>query len=234
MGSPPLFTDKTVVITGSAGGLGLEMGRRFAEADAVVVLTDVDAELGRRAAESLCTQGARAQYEMLDVRIPGQSVDLVDRLVEEYGTIDVWVNNAGVAHKGPAEVLPADQWRETIDVMLSGAFYCSQAVSGPMLARGDGRHRQHCFGNRLQPDRGPRGLRHCQSRPHDADRVSGHRMGETRCPRRRRRARCRHDGYGAQGPRGGHRHRRSLRTPDAHAPARNAGRNRRRRTLPGQ
>lgn len=138
MGSPPLFTDKTVVITGSAGGLGLEMGRRFAEADAVVVLTDVDAELGRRAAESLCTQGARAQYEMLDVRIPGQSVDLVDRLVEEYGTIDVWVNNAGVAHKGPAEVLPADQWRETIDVMLSGAFYCSQAVSGPMLARGEG------------------------------------------------------------------------------------------------
>lgn len=138
MGSPPFFTDKTVVITGSAGGLGLEMGRRFAEVGAVVVLTDVDAEQGRRAAESLCTQGARAQFEMLDVRMPEQSVDLVGRLVEEHGTIDVWVNNAGVAHKAPAEVLPADQWRETIDVMLSGAFYCSQAVSGPMLARGEG------------------------------------------------------------------------------------------------
>ena len=39
MGSPPFFTDKTVVITGSAGGLGLEMGRRFAEVGAVVVLS---------------------------------------------------------------------------------------------------------------------------------------------------------------------------------------------------
>ena len=75
MGTPPFFTDKTVVITGSAGGLGLEMGRRFAEAGAVVVLTDVNAEQGRRAAEGLRAQGARAQFEVLDVRFPDQSVD---------------------------------------------------------------------------------------------------------------------------------------------------------------
>ena len=56
----------------------------------------------------------------------------------ERGSVDVWVNNAGVAHKGPAETLPPEQWRESIDVMLSGAFYCSQAAARPMLEQGRG------------------------------------------------------------------------------------------------
>ena len=43
-----------------------------------------------------------------------------------------------VAHKGPAEDLPREQWDESLAVMLSGAFYCAQAVSRPMLARGRG------------------------------------------------------------------------------------------------
>ena len=134
----PTFSGKTVVITGSSRGLGLEMGRRFAAADARVILTDVDSEQGARAAESLRDQGAEARFEQLDVRSPEQSVSLVEQLVKEFGSIDVWVNNAGVAHKAAAESLPVDEWRESIDVMLSGAFYCSQSVSGPMLKRGQG------------------------------------------------------------------------------------------------
>ena len=62
----------------------------------------------------------------------------MERLFGEYGCVDVWVNNAGVAHKNAAESLAAEQWQETMDVMLSGAFYCSQAVSKPMLKRGAG------------------------------------------------------------------------------------------------
>ena len=138
METPTDFTGKNIVITGSAGGLGLEMGRRFAEAGGEVVLTDVNKVQGHQAAEGLRGQGARVRFEGLDVSQPDQSIDLVDKLVAELGPIDIWVNNAGVAHKGPAEELPVDQWRETIDVMLSGAFYCSQAVAKPMLTRGQG------------------------------------------------------------------------------------------------
>ena len=138
MSAQTIFAGKIVVITGSAGGLGLEMGRRFCAAGAQVVLTDVDAEQGESAAEGLRAIGAQARFEPLDVRSPEHSAALVDKLVEELGDIDVWVNNAGVAYKAAAEVLPAQQWQETIDVMLSGAFYCSQAVCRPMLARGQG------------------------------------------------------------------------------------------------
>ncbi len=138
MAAPTDFSGETVVITGSSRGLGLEIGRRFGAAQARVILTDINAEQGEGAAESLRDQGTDARFELLDVRSAEESMALVERLVEECGAIDVWVNNAGVAHKAAAELLPADQWRETIDVMLSGAFYCSQAVSRPMLARGQG------------------------------------------------------------------------------------------------
>ena len=138
MAVPEATGDRIVVVTGGARGLGLETGRRFAEAGAGVVLADVDAGAGEEAAEALRQKGLRAKFTPLDVRDPDQCDLVVDRLITDLGAIDVWVNNAGVAHKAAAEVLSREQWRETIDVMLSGSFYCSQAVARPMLARGQG------------------------------------------------------------------------------------------------
>ena len=138
MAVPEATGDRIVVVTGGARGLGLETGRRFAQAGAGVVLADVDAGAGEEAAEALRQEGLRAEFTTLDVRDPDQCDALVDRLITDFSVIDVWVNNAGVAHKAAAEVLPREQWRETIDVMLSGAFYCSQAVARPMLANHPG------------------------------------------------------------------------------------------------
>lgn len=133
-----MFEGKTVVITGAGRGLGLGMARRFGQAGAQSVIAEVDAEAGRRAADALRAEGLSASFEPLDVRQPEQSAALVDKLVKERGLIDVWVNNAGVAHKGPAETLPRDHWDDSIAVMLSGAFYCAQAVGRQMLAQGKG------------------------------------------------------------------------------------------------
>lgn len=133
-----MFKDKTVVITGAGHGLGFGMARRFGQAGAQVVIAEIDAEAGARAAETLRGEGLSAAFEQLDVRAPAQSVALVNKLVKERGRIDAWVNNAGVARKGTAETLPLEAWNESIAVMLSGAFYCSQAVGRQMLAQGNG------------------------------------------------------------------------------------------------
>lgn len=133
-----MVKDKVVVITGAGRGLGFGMARRFGQAGAQVVIAEIDAEAGARAAESLRGEGLSAAFEWLDVRDPAQSVVLVDKLVKERGRIDGWVNNAGVARKGPAETLPLEAWDESIAVMLSGVFYCSQAVGRQMLAQGSG------------------------------------------------------------------------------------------------
>lgn len=132
------FSGKTVVITGAGRGLGLGMARRFGQAGAHSVIAEIDAETGPRAAETLRGEELSVSFEPLDVRDPAQSAALVDKLVKERGQIDVWVNNAGVAHKGPAETLPRAGWDESIAVMLSGAFYCAQAVGRQMLAQGRG------------------------------------------------------------------------------------------------
>jgi NAD(P)-dependent dehydrogenase (short-subunit alcohol dehydrogenase family) len=132
------FTDKTVVITGGGRGLGLGLARRFGEAGAQVVIAEIDGRRGKQAAQILQEAGYSVSYEALDVRVPAQSVALVDKVIKERGHIDVWVNNAGLAHIGPAENLPIEQWDESIAVLLSGTFYCSQAVGRQMLAQGQG------------------------------------------------------------------------------------------------
>lgn len=132
------FQDKVVVITGAGRGLGFGMARRFGEEGAQVVIAELDPQLGGQAAQNLRRKGIAATFESLDVRIPGQSIALVDKLTAEHGHIDVWVNNADVVHKAPAESISIEAWDEGIAMMLSGAFYCSQAVGRQMLAQGSG------------------------------------------------------------------------------------------------
>jgi NAD(P)-dependent dehydrogenase (short-subunit alcohol dehydrogenase family) len=129
---------RIVVVTGAARGLGLGMIQRFAANGDRVVITDIDADEGRSAAERLRESGARATFLQLDVRDAAAHGRVVTDLVSDYGGIDVWVNNAGIARKGPAESFAQADWEDSIAVMLSGAFYGAQAAGRVMLARGSG------------------------------------------------------------------------------------------------
>jgi NAD(P)-dependent dehydrogenase (short-subunit alcohol dehydrogenase family) len=132
------FEDKVVVITGAGRGLGFGMARRFGQEGARVVIAEIDPSTGQQAAETLRAEGIAASYAPLDVRDPAQSQLLVENLTAEHGHVDVWVNNAGIALKAPAESISIEAWDESIAVMLSGAFYCSQAAGRQMLAQGSG------------------------------------------------------------------------------------------------
>jgi NAD(P)-dependent dehydrogenase (short-subunit alcohol dehydrogenase family) len=133
-----MFKDKVVVITGAGRGLGLGMARRFGQEGAHVVVAELNPEVGTQAAASLVDERISAVFEPLDVSQPEQSIDLVERVVNRNGHIDVWVNNAGIAYKAPAESITIEAWDESIAVMLSGVFYCSQAAGRQMLAQGSG------------------------------------------------------------------------------------------------
>ncbi len=129
-------TQKTVVVAGNGRGLSPEIARRFGEAGARVIIAD--ARTGEDAARVLQSEDLAVSYEKLDVRDRAQVTGLVGRVVEDRGRIDVWVNNLSVDRKGATEALTSDAWQESVDTILSGTFYCSQAVGRHMLAQGRG------------------------------------------------------------------------------------------------
>ncbi|MBC7809624.1 MAG: SDR family oxidoreductase [Burkholderiales bacterium] len=127
------FQDQVVVITGAGRGIGYALAERFAGEGAKVVIAELNVELGAAAAQKL-----GAHYEQLDVSKSAEVARVVDAIVERFGRIDVWVNNAGIAHKGYAVDLAPEDWDADISVLLSGPFYCAQRVGQVMIKQGKG------------------------------------------------------------------------------------------------
>lgn len=136
------FAGKTIVVTGSGKEKGLGQGilRRFAEEGANCVVSDlrIDAE-AEHVAEALAKCGGRVAAIACDVSDSAQCVSLVEQVVSDFGSVDIFVNNAGIGFmmKPMLEVDPAD-WARVIAVNLSGAFYGTQAAARAMIAAGRG------------------------------------------------------------------------------------------------
>lgn len=136
------FEGKTIVVTGSGKhkGLGQAILQRFADEGANCVLSDlaIDAE-AEEVAEDLRSRGARVASIACNVARVEQCRALVDGAVSAFGSVDVFVNNAGIGFmmKPLLDVDPAD-WDQVLAVNLSGAFYCTQAAAKAMIAAGRG------------------------------------------------------------------------------------------------
>jgi meso-butanediol dehydrogenase / (S,S)-butanediol dehydrogenase / diacetyl reductase len=136
------FAGKTIVVTGSGKQKGLGQGilQRFADEGAQCVVSDVciDAE-AEAVAEELRGRGAMVATIACDVSDAAQCERLVKQSVAEMGSVDIFVNNAGIGFmmKPLLEVDPKD-WATVISVNLSGAFYCTQAAAKAMIAGGTG------------------------------------------------------------------------------------------------
>jgi 3-oxoacyl-[acyl-carrier protein] reductase len=127
------FQNQVVVVTGAGRGIGYALAERFTQEGAKVVIAEINAEIGQAAATKL-----NATFEQLDVRDAKAVSRVVDSIVARHGRVDVWVNNAGVAHKGLAVDLEPEDWDADIGVMLSGAFYCAHYVGNVMLKQRQG------------------------------------------------------------------------------------------------
>lgn len=124
---------KVAIITGAASGLGAADARRLAEEGATVVLTDVDAGLGRETAAAI----PGALFLEQDVRDEARWTDVVATTVERFGGLDILVNNAGLVRFASIEDCSLDDFRLHIQVMLEGSFLgCRAAV--PVMAAGGG------------------------------------------------------------------------------------------------
>ena len=128
---------QTAIVTGAAQGIGQGIALVLSEAGANIVIGDIqDASNTLRQIEQ---NGGRAISMLMDTSIPSDAEALVELALSQYGTLDVLVNNAGIdAPRGTIWGLSDEEWQRTIDVNLSGVFYCTRAALKPMLAAGSG------------------------------------------------------------------------------------------------
>ena len=146
---------KTAVITGSGrkAGLGEAIALRLAEDGANIVLSDIgtsrdaatpDGMIGGLAEmaeilEAIKAKGVSASAKACDVRNRDEVQALADHAVETHGSLDIWINNAGIGYiVKPLLDVTEGEWRAVIDVNLTGAFYGVQAGAQRMVAAGKG------------------------------------------------------------------------------------------------
>ncbi|WP_434521137.1 SDR family NAD(P)-dependent oxidoreductase [Halorubrum sp. AS12] len=123
----------TAIITGSSQGIGKGIAERFADEGANVVVNSRSQERADAVAESIEADGGTAIGVEANVTDEDEMAALVETTVEEFGSLEVMVNNAGVTTLGPAEEFDIDDWREVIDVDLVGTFVGCQAAGRQMI-----------------------------------------------------------------------------------------------------
>ena len=128
---------QTAIVTGAAQGIGQGIALVLSEAGANIVIGDI--QDSSNTVQQIEQQGGSAVSMLMDTSIPSDAEALVELALSRYGRLDVLVNNAGIdAPRGTIWGLSDEEWQRTIDVNLTGVFYCTRAALKPMLGQGSG------------------------------------------------------------------------------------------------
>ncbi len=123
---------RVAVVTGASSGLGVAFARGFAEAGADVVLAARRADRLEDTAQLVRDAGRRALCVATDVADPDQCRAMAQSAMEEFGRVDVLVNNAGIGTAVPATRETPEQFRRVIDINLNGSYWAAQACGAVM------------------------------------------------------------------------------------------------------
>lgn len=135
----PVLQDRVAIVTGAALGIGETTARLFAEAGARVVVADIDEEKGRETVANIESAGGAAVFQRVDISKTDQVQTMVARAVEEYGRLDIAVNNAALKpDHGPVAEFDEVYFDRLIAVDLKGTALCMKYELRQMLAQGSG------------------------------------------------------------------------------------------------
>jgi NAD(P)-dependent dehydrogenase (short-subunit alcohol dehydrogenase family) len=134
-----ILKGRVAVVTGASSGIGEACAVAFAEKGAHVVLAARRAERLSALVERLEGMGAKALAVTTDVTSEADVANLFAQAVGRFGTVDVLINNAGIADSTPVDEMALELWHRVIETNLTSAFLCSRAAFRVMKDKGRGR-----------------------------------------------------------------------------------------------
>ncbi len=129
---------KVAIVTGGGRGIGLKMAEGLAEVGANVVLCSRKIENCKKAALDLGKLGVKTLALACDVKSQASIQSVVDKTLEEFGRLDILVNNSGVTWGGAVEEYSLEGWEKVMDTNMTGAFLFSQMAGRVMIRQKSG------------------------------------------------------------------------------------------------
>ena len=132
------LNNRVAVVTGGAQGFGFAITERFIQAGAKVIIWDIEEKAAKEAVEKIKSENV--SYQIVDVtnfEIVNKNLNVV---AENFGKIDIFINNAGIAGMNTTVAeYPLDEWKKVMNLNLNSVFYCCKAVVPFMIKNNYGR-----------------------------------------------------------------------------------------------
>ncbi|TSI03201.1 SDR family NAD(P)-dependent oxidoreductase [Lysinibacillus sp. BW-2-10] len=124
-----MFDNKVVIVTGAAQGIGKEIATQYAKVGANVVLADLNEELGETVNRDFLAAGYSTTFVKTDVRKEKDIANLMQRAVEQFATIHILINNAGIFKPISPYDITVEQWDDVMNTNLRSVFLCSREAA---------------------------------------------------------------------------------------------------------
>jgi len=130
---------KIALVTGGSYGIGYSIALGLSKYGATIVFNDINQDLVDKGLAAYKADGIKAYGYVSDVTNEEQIVDMVKKIEADVGVIDILVNNAGIIKRIPMHEMSAKDFRQVIDIDLTGPFICAKSVIPSMLKKGGGK-----------------------------------------------------------------------------------------------
>ncbi|MDO5656436.1 MAG: 3-oxoacyl-[acyl-carrier-protein] reductase [Flavobacteriaceae bacterium] len=128
-----MLKDRIALITGGSTGIGRAAVEKFAQEGAQVLVWDINEAAGKTMQDEMKEKGFHVYFEQVNTALEADVQQAAEKAKEQFGRIDILINNAGITRDSTLLKMSKDQWDQVIDVNLTGVYNCTRNIAPIMV-----------------------------------------------------------------------------------------------------